>query len=88
VIIPCGGVFDVIAGKVKRPPFTLKWIPITWFYRFVQEPVRLFKQTLVPVLYTSFWVFPILYFKHIFNIEKNPSIIKFHKITGFESDVY
>jgi len=80
VIIPCGGVFDVIAGRAKRPPIRLKWIPITWLYRYLQEPRRLFKPIIITVLYSIFWVFPILYFKHISHIERNPSILKFHKI--------
>lgn len=80
IIIPCGGALDVIAGHVKRPPFTLKQFPITWFYRFIQEPRRLFKATVVTVLYSMAYVFPLLYVKHILGIEKNPSIIKFFKL--------
>jgi N-acetylglucosaminyldiphosphoundecaprenol N-acetyl-beta-D-mannosaminyltransferase len=80
IIIPCGGAFDVIAGSAKRPRFKFKWIPITWIIRYLQEPKRLFKPILITVLYTVFWVFPNLYIKHLLHIERNPSILKFHKI--------
>jgi N-acetylglucosaminyldiphosphoundecaprenol N-acetyl-beta-D-mannosaminyltransferase len=82
IIVPCGGAFDVLVGKAKRPPVTFKWIPVTWLYRFIQEPKRLFKQVLITVLYSVFWVFPILYLKHILRIERNPSIVKFFNLNG------
>jgi len=85
IIIPCGGAFDVLAGKAKRPPVTFKWIPVTWFYRYIQEPRRLFKQVLLTVLYSVFWVFPILYIRHILRIERNPSIIKFFNLNDINN---
>lgn len=86
LIVPCGGAFEVLAGRVKRPPFELKYIPLAWLYRFFQEPRRLFKPIIVTSFYTMFWVFPILYFRHITHIERNPSILKFFSITGDEWD--
>lgn len=37
-----GGSFDVIAGITKRAPLWMQNIGMEWFYRFVQEPRRLF----------------------------------------------
>lgn len=86
LIIPCGGAFEVLAGRAKRPPFEFKYIPVAWFYRFIQEPIRLFKPILITALYTTFYVIPILYFLHITGIEKNPSITKFFNISNDEWD--
>ena len=80
VILPCGGMIDVLADKVKRPLFTIKWIPTTWFFRFIQEPRRLYRTTLKSVLEFVFKIFPILYLKHILRIERNPSIVKHLKL--------
>jgi len=81
IIVPCGGWIDVIGGKAKRPPFTLKWFPVTWIFRFLQEPRRLFKPILVTVLKFVFCIFPVLFVKHVLGIEKNPSIINHFRLT-------
>jgi N-acetylglucosaminyldiphosphoundecaprenol N-acetyl-beta-D-mannosaminyltransferase len=86
LIIPVGGAFEVLVGNVKRPQKDTKRIPIAWLYRLMQEPIRMFKPILVTVLYSTFFVFPILLFKHITGIERNPSIGKFFKLTGNEWD--
>lgn len=39
-----GGSFDVIAGKYKRAPKWMQKIGLEWFYRYVQEPGRLWKR--------------------------------------------
>jgi N-acetylglucosaminyldiphosphoundecaprenol N-acetyl-beta-D-mannosaminyltransferase len=80
LIIPCGGWFDILAGKVKRPPFILKKLPVTWIFRFIQEPKRMFGPVILTVLDSVFIIFPVLYFKHFFGIEKNPSIVKYYKL--------
>ncbi|OFY97186.1 MAG: hypothetical protein A2309_04950 [Bacteroidetes bacterium RIFOXYB2_FULL_35_7] len=41
VIIPCGGMIDVYAGKTKREPRWIQNIGMAWIYRFIQEPKRL-----------------------------------------------
>lgn len=46
-IMGVGGSFDVIAGKVKRAPVWMQNIGLEWFYRFVQEPKRMWKRYLV-----------------------------------------
>jgi N-acetylglucosaminyldiphosphoundecaprenol N-acetyl-beta-D-mannosaminyltransferase len=42
-----GGSFDVYAGKVKRAPEAWQRFGLEWFYRFKQEPGRLWKRYLV-----------------------------------------
>ena len=46
-IMGVGGSFDVIAGKVKRAPNWMQKIGLEWFYRFIQEPKRMWKRYLV-----------------------------------------
>ena len=42
-----GGSFDVIAGLTKRAPVWMQRIGLEWFYRFAQEPRRMWKRYLV-----------------------------------------
>jgi N-acetylglucosaminyldiphosphoundecaprenol N-acetyl-beta-D-mannosaminyltransferase len=39
-----GGTFDVFAGKVKRAPVWMQKAGLEWFYRFLQEPKRMFRR--------------------------------------------
>jgi N-acetylglucosaminyldiphosphoundecaprenol N-acetyl-beta-D-mannosaminyltransferase len=42
-----GGTFDVIAGVTKRAPVWMQNVGMEWFYRFLQEPKRMWKRYLV-----------------------------------------
>ena len=42
-----GGTFDVAIGKVKRAPVWMQKSGLEWFYRFLQEPRRMWKRYLV-----------------------------------------
>lgn len=42
-----GGSFDVIAGKTTRAPIWMQKIGLEWFYRFIQEPRRMFKRYII-----------------------------------------
>lgn len=42
-----GGSFDVVAGKTKRAPEWMQKVGLEWFYRFLQEPGRMWKRYLV-----------------------------------------
>lgn len=46
-IMGVGGSFDVIAGKTKRAPVWMQKIGLEWFYRFLQEPKRMWKRYLI-----------------------------------------
>lgn len=42
-----GGSFDVIAGKTKRAPKWIQKYGLEWFYRFIQEPRRMFRRYII-----------------------------------------
>ena len=46
-IMGVGGSFDVVAGKVKRAPLWMQNSGLEWFYRFAQEPKRMWKRYLI-----------------------------------------
>jgi len=46
-ILGVGGFFDILAGTIKRAPGWMQEIGLEWFYRFLQEPKRLFKRYFV-----------------------------------------
>ncbi|MDT0606239.1 WecB/TagA/CpsF family glycosyltransferase [Croceitalea rosinachiae] len=46
-IMGVGGSFDVVSGKVKRAPLWMQNAGLEWFYRFIQEPKRMWKRYLV-----------------------------------------
>ena len=46
-VMGVGGSFDVVAGKVKRAPLWMQKAGLEWFYRFLQEPKRMWKRYLI-----------------------------------------
>jgi len=42
-----GGSFDVAAGKLRRAPVVLQRAGLEWFWRFLQEPRRMFRRYFV-----------------------------------------
>jgi len=47
VILCVGGSFDVLAGHVRRAPLWVQNAGMEWFWRFAQEPRRMWKRYLV-----------------------------------------
>ena len=45
--IGIGGAFEVAAGMIKRAPVWMQETGLEWFYRFLQEPKRMFKRYFV-----------------------------------------
>ncbi len=43
-IMGVGGSFDVVSGKIERAPLWMQKIGLEWFYRFLQEPKRMWKR--------------------------------------------
>ena len=39
-----GGTFDVVVGNVKRAPLWMQKTGLEWFFRFLQEPRRMFRR--------------------------------------------
>lgn len=50
-----GGTFDVAVGKVKRAPVWMQKSGLEWFYRFLQEPRRMFRRYFVDDM-AFFWL--------------------------------
>ena len=46
-IMGVGGSFDVVSGLVKRAPVWMQNAGLEWFYRFAQEPKRMWKRYLI-----------------------------------------
>lgn len=46
-IMGVGGSFDVISGMTKRAPVWMQDRGLEWFYRFLQEPRRMWKRYLI-----------------------------------------
>lgn len=55
VIIPCGGMIDVFAGKERLTPIFIKKMGLASLYRHLQHPKRL--SELMLIIYRTFWVF-------------------------------
>ena len=47
VIMTGGNCFRYISGKEKRAPIWMRKYGMEWFFRFIQEPRRLFKRYLI-----------------------------------------
>ena len=66
-IMGVGGSFDVIAGITKRAPIWMQKAGLEWFYRFIQEPKRMWKRYL---LGNTIFIWLIIMQK--LNLYKNP----------------
>jgi len=56
-VMGVGGSFDVLAGKIKRAPMWMQKLCLEWFYRFLQEPKRMFYRYFVEGLYFFVLIF-------------------------------
>ena len=55
VALPFGAAVDFEAGEVKRAPGWIRAIGMEWFYRFLQEPGRLFRRYFIEDM-MIFWL--------------------------------
>ena len=44
LMVGVGGAFNVLAGIIPEAPIWMQKLSLEWFYRFLQEPKRLFKR--------------------------------------------
>jgi N-acetylglucosaminyldiphosphoundecaprenol N-acetyl-beta-D-mannosaminyltransferase len=51
-----GGTFDVAIGRVKRAPVWMQQAGLEWFYRFLQEPRRMFRRYFIDDM-AFIWLF-------------------------------
>ena len=65
LIMGVGGSFDVVAGTVKRAPKYMQDIGLEWFYRFVQEPKRMWKRYLIGNLKFVILIFKAKFFSSV-----------------------
>jgi len=56
-VMGVGGSFDVVAGITKRAPLWMQKTGMEWFYRFLQEPRRMWKRYLVTNSVFIYYVF-------------------------------
>jgi len=77
IIIPCGGVIDILAGHKKRIPKIIKKSGLAWLYRFTQEPKRLFRDSIINSLSVVFLMIPSLIFRR-YILRKSFSIPQFY----------
>lgn len=80
IVIPCGGVIDILAGITKPTPRLVKKIGLAWFYRFIQEPRRLFRDSILHTLSVVFLLIPSLLFQ-VYFMKKPFSIPEFYSKT-------
>ena len=67
VLMALGATVDFEAGAVKRCPVWLRKLGLEWFWRFCQEPRRLFRRYFVTDM-KFFWYFG----KQLLGVYKNP----------------
>ncbi len=60
IIIPCGGMIDVLAGKTKVSPGWIKRFGLASFFRVMQEPKRLLRRYIHIYFFLFFKLIPIL----------------------------
>ncbi len=63
VLLPVGGTIDILAGRTKPIPRWIKKLSLTWIYRVVQEPRRLFGQLFVAGLRVVLTLVPRLFWQ-------------------------
>lgn len=59
VSVACGGYIDVLAGKTKLAPKIVERLALSWLWRFIQEPKRLFSNILVSQLLFLLYILPL-----------------------------
>lgn len=78
LIIPCGGMIDVLGGKTKVTPGFIKKLGLASFYRLIQEPRRLFKRTLKMYFFLFFNFLPVYLFKKFISKDRNFSVFDYY----------
>ncbi len=78
VIIPFGGAIDILSGKSKPIPKLIKKLCLGGFYRFIQEPRRLFRDSIIYVFNVMFIFFPVFFFNVVVKRNKEFCIPGFY----------
>ncbi len=80
IILLCGGVIDIIAGDKRQTPNWLKKIGGASFYRFIQEPKRLYRYFFPFIFYFLFQFLPIIILNVLIRRKKDFSLAKYYKL--------
>lgn len=76
LIIPCGGMVDVLAGKAKLSPPLIKKLGLASFYRIFQEPKRLLFDRLKFYNFVFFNLLPILIWQVVIRKRNDFSLLE------------
>ena len=78
IIVPFGGAIDILSGKSKPIPKIIKKMCLGAYYRFFQEPRRLFRDSILYTGSVMFKVIPRLVFLKLIGQDKKLSIPKLY----------
>ncbi len=76
MVIPCGGMVDVLAGKTTRSPRWIKKMGLATFYRIAQEPKRLMRAHMKMVVESIFKLMPIAWWNMITRKRRGVQILE------------
>jgi len=85
IIVPCGGMIDILAGNYKLTPKWLKKLGLALIFRYIQQPISRFRVTSYALINFSI-LFPVLMAVKIFRIKKF-SIPSYFGIKKTEPDI-
>lgn len=74
IIVPCGGMIDVLSGKVIQSPRWVKRLGLASFYRVMQEPRRLFIKKMYEFVSIMFYILPVFLFLILFRCKRSSVI--------------
>jgi len=77
IIVPFGGAIDILSGKSKPIPRIIKKLAIGSIWRFIQEPKRLFRDSILYPLNVMFLLLPSLLLT-VYVLRRPFSIPKFY----------
>jgi N-acetylglucosaminyldiphosphoundecaprenol N-acetyl-beta-D-mannosaminyltransferase len=75
VAIACGGYLDVLAGKTTLPPKLVERLAMSWLWRVIQEPKRLFSYILVNELLFVIYIFPLALLRRVI-VPQRPLLVQ------------
>lgn len=81
IIIPCGGMVDILAGEVERIPKTVKKMGFGWAWRVALEPNRFLIDKLNQASHVLLKIIPPILINRVFKKKSNffiPSIYGIH----------
>ena len=78
IIIPCGGMIDVLSGNKKLAPKIIKKLGLASLCRLAQEPKRLFNRTFKGYVFIIFNFIPVYFINVLLLRKADFSIIRYY----------